>query len=162
MQFVMPAHIIDGRKYRAIGNHVTSPNPYSGDVLWSPDEADDRLINEAVSAARRSFDYWSKHPVEGRLKSPELHHDRSTRQGVPLPPLWLWNLESRYSSRQSSAWHNVDQMFVLNQIFCPNTECRVARSLFALLFWKLPVNATTRIRVRECRRDCGGWIQTLT
>lgn len=65
----MPAHIVGGKEIaRSGGSQVVSMNPYSGEILWNSDEADETLISDAVSAARNSFDRWSNYPLEARAE----------------------------------------------------------------------------------------------
>jgi succinylglutamic semialdehyde dehydrogenase len=99
----MPAHIVGGKEIgRSDGSQVISMNPYSGDILWSSDEADDKLINEAVSAARNSFEEWSNYPLEARVEIIENFTKIIQREKESLAnlvaieagkPLWESNVE---------------------------------------------------------------------
>ena len=54
-------HIVDGNEFPgAPGSAATSIDPYTGELFWSCDDADDTLLDQAVGTARRAFEPWSR------------------------------------------------------------------------------------------------------
>lgn len=93
----MKSHYINGQWIQSDGSEFTSTDPATGEMIWKGREADENIVDKAVSAARKAFGTWGQTELKDRIGYLHAFRDKLTKERIHLAtaiskengkPLW--------------------------------------------------------------------------